>query len=401
MYIAVALIIALIRCMPAFARTPPDAIQIKHVVFILKENHTFDNYFGAFPGTDGASSGKIHTGHMVPMGHAPDKIPADISHSSRAALLAMDDGRMDRFDLIRDAFQEGRLMNYTQYGEDQIPNYWALARHFVLADEFFTSVHGPSFPNHLFTIAAQSGGAVDNPSQFGSWGCDAVGETVPVIDSDGKRRAVPACFDFPTLADSLDAAGLSWRYYGAPQGTLGYLWSPFDAIRHIRRGPKWNTNVLPVSDFAADLRAGRLATMTWITTDTDLSEHPAEGGSCQGENSTVRFVNAIMNSSYWDSSVIFISWDDVGGFYDHVPPRQLDALGLGPRVPLLIVPPFAKSGRIEHTHLEFSSVVKFIEEVFGLPFLTMRDRGANDMFEAFDFVNEPLPPMPLQTRQCP
>jgi len=123
MYIAVALIIALIRCMPAFARTPPDAIQIKHVVFILKENHTFDNYFGAFPGTDGASSGKTHTRHVVPLGHAPDKIPADISHSSRAALLAMDDGRMDRFDLIRDAFQEGRLMNYTQYGEDQIPNY--------------------------------------------------------------------------------------------------------------------------------------------------------------------------------------------------------------------------------------------------------------------------------------
>jgi phospholipase C len=107
-----------------------------------------------------------------------------------------------------------------------------------------------------------------------------------------------------------------------------------------------------------------------------------------------------MSSPEWSSTVIFISWDDFGGFYDHVAPPQLDQLGLGPRVPLLIISPWVKSAYIEHQQLEFSSLVKFIEEVFGLPFLTPRDTNSNDMFDAFDFTDEPLPPMPLKPRRC-
>src|SRR5205807_7743078 len=130
------------------AQTPPGADQIKHVVFILKENHTFDNYFGAFPGADGAASGMIHTDRIVDLDDAPNFIPHDILHDSHDCLIAMDHGEMDRFDLIPGAFQENQLINYTRYRQDQIPNYWALASRFVLADELFTSVHGPSFPNH-------------------------------------------------------------------------------------------------------------------------------------------------------------------------------------------------------------------------------------------------------------
>ena len=107
-----------------------------------------------------------------------------------------------------------------------------------------------------------------------------------------------------------------------------------------------------------------------------------------------------MNSSFWNSTAIFISWDDFGGFYDHVAPPQLDAWGLGPRVPLLIISPYSKSGYIEHQQLEFSSVVKFIEELFQLPFLTARDTNSNDMFDAFDFTQAPSPPMPLTLRKC-
>ena len=291
-------------------------------------------------------------------------------------------------------------MNYTRYSEDQIPNYWALARRYVLADKFFTSVHGPSFPNHLFTIAAQSGGAIDNPTGR-VWGCDASeGTTVPIIGSDGKHRMAAPCFDFTTVADSLNSAGLDWRYYGAPRGARGYQWAPFDAIRHIRRGPQWNTNVLPDDQFVSDVAQNHLAAMTWITTERGHSEHPMEGGTCAGENSTVAFVNAIMNSPAWNSTVIFISWDDFGGYYDHVPPPQLDAFGLGPRAPLLIVSPFVKAGFIEHQHLEFASVVKFVEEIFGLPFLTSRDANSNDLFDAFDFTSAPLAPAPLPMRDC-
>jgi len=383
------------------AGTPPGAAQIKHVVFILKENHTLDNYFGTFPGADGVTSGLIHTGKSVRLGPSPNFFTEDIGHSFGDALLGMDNGKMDKFDLIPGALQRGRLANYTQFKQSQIPNYWALATRFVVADEFFTSVHGPSFPNHLFTIAAQSGQAIENPDTGGAWGCDSGPQaTVEAIDPSGKHFFESPCFDFTTVADSMNDAGLTWRYYTASPKQGGFQWCEFDAIKHIRNGPQWKTNVRYLNKFAKDIARGDLANMTWITTDGQESEHPKQGGSCAGENSSVKIIDAIMNSPMWSSTVIFISWDDFGGFYDHVPPPQLDLLGLGPRVPLLIISPFVKSGYIEHQQLEFSSVVKFIEEVFGLPFLTARDTNSNDMFDAFDFTDEPLAPMPMRMRRC-
>jgi phospholipase C len=395
--------VAILTAVRVSAAASPDVSQIKHVVFILKENHTFDNYFGAFPGTDGVTSGLIHTGKSVPLRRSPNFFTEDIGHTFGDALLAMDNGKMDKFDLISGAVQHGHLANYTQFRESQIPNYWALATRFAIADEFFTSVHGPSFPNHLFTIAAQSGEAINNPTGGGgTWGCDSSILTTSVdgIDANGNRFTEFPCFDFPTVADSLNTAGLTWRYYGATLEQPGYEWTEFDAIRRIRYGPQWKTNVRGYATFFKDIAQGDLANTTWITTDPEISEHPEESGSCAGENSTVKIVNALMNSPEWSSTVIFVSWDDFGGFYDHVAPPQLDQLGLGPRVPLLIISPFVKSGYIEHQQLEFSSVVKFIEEVFGLPFLTARDTNSNDMFDAFDFTDAPLPPMPLKTRRC-
>jgi phospholipase C len=142
--------LALAVCTPvAHAQIPPGAGQIKHVVFILKENHTFDNYFGSLPGVDGASTGRVHTGKVVPLTQAPDDPQGDIWHTWHYCVLAMDNGKMDKFDLIKGARQFGFLYAYTQYRSDQLPNYFAYAHQFALADEFFTSVHGPSFPNHL------------------------------------------------------------------------------------------------------------------------------------------------------------------------------------------------------------------------------------------------------------
>ena len=241
----------------ANAQAPMGANAIQHVVFILKENHTFDNYFGAFPGVDGASKGKTHTGRMAVLRRPPDRIPLDIAHTNLAAMVGIDHGKMDRFDLLSGAFQEHRLMNYTQYQKVQIPNYWALASRFVIGDEFFTSEHGPSFPNHLFTIAAQADGAIDNPDEGGLWGCDSgPNTTVPIIDPKGGRHELAPCFDFQTVADSINTAGLTWRYYGALQGAPGYVWSAFDAIQHIRMGPQWQTNVLADSRFAGDVAGG-------------------------------------------------------------------------------------------------------------------------------------------------
>ena len=400
-----ALLVATLACVAvrADAELPAGATQIQHIIFILKENHTFDNYFGTFPGAAGVSSGKTHTGKVIPLGPAPNFFTQDIGHTFANALLAIDDGKMDKFDLIPGAFQGRRLINYTQFRQSQIPNYWALASRFAIADEFFSAVHGPSFPNHLYTIAAQSGGAIDNPEAGKVWGCGAglLDPSVPAIGPNGQRFWEVPCFHIQTVADSMNNAGLSWRYYTGTYSEGGFEWCEFEAIYQIRYGPQWKTNILPDARFFTDVAAGNLANMTWITTDGEMSEHPDQGSSCAGENSTVAIVNAIMNSPLWSSTVIFVSWDDFGGFYDHVAPPQLDLLGLGPRVPLLIISPFAKSGYIEHQQLEFSSVVKFVEEIFGLPFLTARDTNSNDMFDAFDFVDAPLAPMPLTPERCP
>jgi phospholipase C len=200
----------------------------------------------------------------------------------------------------------------------------------------------------------------------------------------------------------LNNAGLSWKYYGVSKGTPGYVWSPFDAIRHIRFSPQWTTNVLDKDQFANDAVNNSLAAVSWITTDVEESEHPGHDQvPCVGENSSVALINAVMQSAAWNSTVIFVSWDDFGGFYDHVPPPQLDAWGLGPRVGLLIISPFAKSGYIEHTQLEFSSIVRFIEELYGLPFLTARDRNSADIWDAFNFTAPPQAPLLLQAQTCP
>lgn len=381
--------------------TPPPKVgmsQISHMIFIVKENRSFDNYFGTFPGVDGATSGETSTGTVVPLGQTPDATGVDLCHSWDCAHEAIDNGKMDGFNLFSPVVN-GALLSYTQLSQSQIPNYWNYAKTYVLADHMFSSLAGPSFPNHLYTIASQSGGAIGNPN--GSWGCDAASTvTVKVLNSNGTTSNQYPCFDFQTLADLLQAANVPWKYYAPGQGQSGYIWSAFNAIRHIRMGPLWTQDVIPDTQFVADAMAGNLPAVSWLVTSGAQSEHPP-ASSCQGENWTVDQVNAVMQGPDWSSSVIFITWDDFGGFYDHVPPPDLDQYGLGPRVPLLIISPFAKPGYISHTTYEFSSFLRLVEERYGLSTLTARDQTANDMTDSLDFSQKPLPPSILTPRTCP
>lgn len=376
--------------------------KIKHIVFLVKENRTFDHYFGTFPGADGATSGTISTGDVIPLGHAPDRTPRDISHSFNSAVTAIDGGLMDKFDLIPGGNQNGDYLAYTQYTEDDIPNYFAYARNFTLADAFFSSLTGPSFPNHLYTVGAQSGGAINNPSNAnGRWGCDSPDNSrVQVMDDDGNITPEYPCFDFQTLADTLEARGKSWKYYAPGQGQSGYIWSALDAIAHIRLTSLWEEHVVPTSQFVADALNGNLPAVSWLVVGSGLSEHPP-ASVCAGENWTVEQINAVMEGPNWNSTAIFLTWDDFGGFYDHVPPPVVDNFGFGPRVPFLIISPYAKPGYISHTRYEFSSLLKFVEVRFGLESLTARDAAANDLFDSFDFQQDPRPPLILQTRACP
>jgi phospholipase C len=378
---------------PAGRSGPTDVIQ--HIVFIVKENHTFDNYFGTFAGADGATSGANSDGDVVPLTHAPDRLPHDLCHTWTCALRAIDGGKMDGFNI------DGGDLAYTQFTEADIPDYFAYARHFVLADHMFSSLHGPSFPNHLYTIAAQSGGVIGSPTYGLAWGCDAPPRaTVPVMNLQGRISRQYPCFDFQTLADRLEDAKISWKYYAAGKGDLGYDWSVYDSIRHIRDTAAWAQHVVPDTEFASDAMKGALPAVSWLTTTFAQSEHPPSS-VCQGENWTVEQINAVMEGPLWNSTAIFLTWDDYGGFYDHVPPPDLDRYGLGPRVPLLIISPYAREGYISHTQYEFSSVLKFVEERFNLQPLTARDEGANDMTDSFDFSQAPLPPLILAKRDCP
>lgn len=368
-----------------------DPAAIQHTVIIVQENHTFDNYFGTFPGAEGATSGPTSTGTVVPLTPLPDMNFAPLCNSWDCAIQAMDGGKMDNFDLI-----SGGLTAYTQASQEQIPHYWAYAQHFVLADHYFTSVHGPSLPNHLFTVAAQSGGVIDNVGSSGAGGvaCDgsATG-TVTVIDVNGNRTTESPCFDFKTLADLLEAAGISWKYYIDGDGI-------FAVFRQIRNSPMWTNNRGSSAQFLQDAQSGHLPAVSWLITPWAGSEHPPNS-ICAGDNLTAQFVNAVMQGPAWNSTAIFVTYDDFGGSYDHVPPPQLDQFGLGPRVPLLIISPFAKPGYISHTVYEHSSLLKFVETRYRLQSLTARDAAASNMFDSFDFSQSPQPPLILQSHGCP
>lgn len=374
--------------------------KIEHVVFIIKENRSFDSYFGTFPGADGATAGKTSDGKIVKLGSTPDETPYDIGHNFEDAIKASNGGQMDHFDLVTNGNVANYLLPYTQMTESQIPNYFRYAHSFVLADRMFSSLSGPSFPNHLYTVAAQSGGAINNPTPSFIWGCDAdPDELVDVMDSTGHITKEPPCFDFQTLADMLERGHVTWRYYAPPRGRFGYQWSTLDAIRHIRNGSLWTQNVVADTRFAEDAKSGHLPAVSWLVTG-EKSEHPPYS-TCQGENWTVEQLNAVMTGPDWNSTAVFLTWDDFGGFYDHVPPPHRDQFGLGPRVPLLIISPYARQGYISHTVYEFSSFLAFVEKRFGLPGLTDRDREAHPMLDSFDFDQKPLEPLVLNTHSCP
>jgi len=387
---------------------PPGFQKITHIVFIIKENRSFDHYFGRFPGADGATVGRTSSGEIVPLRPAPDQVLPDIAHSSEAAYLAYDHGRMDRFNLIPGAVDLGVDNAYTQMRPQDIPDYWAYAQQFTLDDHFFSTIMGPTFPNHLVTIAAQSGGVNNNPVFANSpayddtsWGCDSPPATyVTTVSPTGRPGRTFPCFNMATLADRLNAKGIGWRYYTPLQHQAGYIWSTFDAIRHIRYSAQWHTNMIPWGLFPSDVAHGRLAPVTWIVTDAAHSEHPP-ASTCLGEDATVQEVNAVMRSPFWKSTAIVVTWDDFGGFYDHVAPPQVNSLGLGPRVPTIIISPYAKRGYVDHTPYDFTSLLRFVEERFGLAPLTARDAQGPNLANSFAINAPPQAPFIAPPHACP
>jgi phospholipase C len=384
--------------------------KIQHIVFLLKENRSFDTYFGTFPGAEGATSGVISNGQRMVLRRTPDRMPRDLGHDWEDALKAINGGQMDHFDQVRNGNVKGDFLSMSQFLAADIPNYWSYAQHFTLADHMFSSLTGPSFPNHLYTVAAQSAGVINNPNSF-IWGCDAnQNARVDVVDANNTVTRQYPCFDVPTLTDSLDGAKVSWKYYAPTRNQHGYIWSVLDAIHHVRFGPEWTTNVVPFSQFVHDAAAGTLPAVSWVVPDFEVSEHPTVDAfagtsmnvsACAGENWTVSQINAVMQGPSWPTTAIVLTWDDFGGFYDHVPPPTVDKFGLGPRVPLIVISPYSREGVVSHTEYEFASVLRLIEDRHKLKALGARDAEANSLLDMFDFTQSPAPPLVLSERQCP
>jgi phospholipase C len=379
--------------------------QIQHIVFIVKENRSFNNYFGTFPGATGATSGPVSNGTTIALNHTPDRV-RDLGHGWNDAKTAINGGKMNQFDLVAYGNINGDYMSMSQMYQSDLPNYWSYAQTYTLSDMTFSSLHGGSFPNHMYTIAADNFEATSNPAnpghpKFGYWGCDApVGSTVTLTTTSGKTSSVYPCFDNQTLGDLLTTAGVTWKYYAPTENSAGYEWNAMDAINHIRNTSVWSSNVVKYSQFATDAQNGTLPAVSWLVPYTAVSEHPPSS-TCSGENWTVDTLNAIMQGPDWATTAVFITWDDFGGFYDPVAPQSPDYYGYGPRVPMLIISPYSNGGKVVHTVYEFSSVLKFVETRFNLSALTLRDAGASDMTDAFNFTQTPLPALILTDRVCP
>jgi len=375
--------------------------KIKHIVVIVKENHSFDNLYGAMPGVDGALSGMLGS-KRVSLSTTPDQLQNDIVHDVFTAQKAIAGGQMNAFDTQPGAVQKGTDVAYSQYRQHQIPDYWRYALTFTIADRFFSSFLGSSFPNHLILVAGQTAGVIANPNGrkgATSWGCDASKSTLASTFINGKYGSTYPCFNIASLVTEANAKHVSWKYYAPTSGTAGYVWSTLDAIKPVRTSSQWATNVVPTSDFETDLTSGRLPSISWLVGDFWQSEHP-NASECQGQNWTVQEINKVMASPYWKNTAIVLTWDDYGGFYDHVPPPPAGKFMLGPRVPTLVISPYSRAGHVSHEQYDFRSIDKFVEQTFGLPPIIHYDRSVHSLADMLNPNRAPLPALTLPATNC-
>jgi phospholipase C len=253
---------------------------------------------------------------------------------------------------------------------------------------FPSNLDASSFVSHQYIIAAQADSTVNYP--VGPWGCEGNARIPTLTQQRTIGGSIAPCFDYETLGDELDKAGVSWRYYASSINRSGGTWSAYQAVKHIIDGPDWTHDVVtPQTKFFSDVTNGNLPGVSWITPTCTNSDHP-NCGSNTGPDWIASIVNAIGKSQYWDSTVLFVLWDDYGGWYDHVAPQEVDYDGLGIRVPLLMVSAYAEKGCVSSVRLEHGSILKFIEDQWGLPRLAASDARANPVDSVcFDFSHGP------------
>lgn len=350
-----------------------QGVPIKNVIVVIMQNRSFDHLFGTFPGANGIRPGvpgftqTDANGATVTPQLLTNLAVGDLPHSRGDFIRVWNSGAMDKY-----AFYNGQVsMGHYDNTSTGMSTLWNWAQQFALADNFFPSVMGDAPSNQLYMVSADDN---NNPNSI-----------QPFFPPCNTLTTAKAGYTYPHVGDQLTAKGLTWAWY---QESLGVCSSyvpqenPFQFFTDSHDSP----NVRDLSRFTADLAAGKLATVTFVQPGPAHSMHPATGVSItNGITWLDGFIRQIQANPIWSNVAIIVVWDSSGGWWDHVPPPQVDAQGLGPRVPMLAISPFAKKNYISHQQLDDVSILKFIQSTFGLPPLNARNQLGNDLSDMFSF----------------
>jgi phospholipase C len=387
--------------------------KISHVVVIVQENRSTNDLFNALPGANTVRI--VQRAHGRPMHLLPELLtaPYDIDHSHLAFELEYSGNWSSVYSKCYKGAscppEAARPFGYVP--ESEVEPYYVMARRYAFANKMFQTNEGPSFPAHQYILSGTS--TISNGSSFLAaenpftrrdkltGGCDSPpGSRVSVIGPDGQENMkVYPCFDRNSLIQLIEARSLSWSYYQAHNGPG--LWHGPDAISPVRYSREFSTDVIsPPTRVLTDISKGNLANVVWVTPTAAASDHAGvTNGS--GPSWVASVVNAIGESKYWNTTAIFVTWDDWGGWYDPVVPPERNSYELGFRVPLIVISPYAKQHYISEKQHEFGSILKFTEEVFGLPSLGTTDSIADDLSDCFNFSGPPSKFIPISASLPP
>jgi phospholipase C len=389
-----------------------EAAPIKHVVIVYQENHSFDNVLGRLCAStgrrDGFRHGKLPDGENIPLGQAADLVP-QVSHGPSSQATAIDGGRMDGWANLKGCGQSAGYQCMTQFAPSDIPNLSRLARKFVIADHAFEMDTIPSWGAHMELVAANLDGFTGvNPPTGGlsGWGCDSNKDAPWQKSPTDPAQPEPTCIPdynldptkfpyggayrqtpvqpLPTIMDELDAAGLSWKLYSTSSQRDGYSWAICPTFAECRYTAQHHNSV-PRLQVLTDAQSGALPAFSVVLPNGTISQHNTFSMT-EGDNWIGQVVSSIESGPDWLSTAIFIAYDDCGCFYDHVSPPP----GLGIRIPMVIVSPYAKSRYTDSNQASIASLLAFTEHNFGLPALGRTNADAYDFSNAFNYGQSPL-----------
>ncbi|MBV8066593.1 MAG: hypothetical protein JO113_01350 [Candidatus Eremiobacteraeota bacterium] len=387
-------------------RSSPSTTPIQHVVVIIQENRTLDNLFQGFPNANTQSYGLGFGGKIIVLKPTKLAIRWDLGHTHGAFESGYDNGSLEGWDgesCTRAKCPPNAPYSYVRRAD--IQQYWTMASSYALADDAFQSNQGPSFPAHQYAVSGTSTimdgskyKASENPGGHkGMNGGCTTNSLVPVIGPNGhEHKKVDSCFVRTSIFTLLDNASLSWHYYQSGGGSG--IWKAVNALKPIwSNTPEYRKDVITnPAQVITDVQNGYLSAVTFVTPTLAASDHAGDTDGT-GPAWVASVVNAIGESTFWGSTAIFITWDDWGGWYDHVVPPIYNSYELSFRVPLIVISPYARAGYVSHAqHENFGSVLHYTEEVFNLPSMNTTDARADDLSDMFNYGQTPIKFVPIQ-----